>query len=101
MSAATGTWDLTIKTPIGTQQVELRLWDEGGILAGVAAGAQETVPLIDPVLDGDALTWQQAITKPMRLNLRFEVSIDGNTMTGTSKAGRLARSKVTGNRHPD
>lgn len=50
------------------------------------------------VLDGDRLTWKQAITKPMRLNLAFAVRIDGDTLTGTSRAGRLPASKVTGER---
>ncbi|MDJ1136122.1 hypothetical protein [Streptomyces iconiensis] len=32
----------------------------------------------------------------MRLNLAFAVTVDGDTLTGTSKAGRLPSSKVTG-----
>lgn len=44
------------------------------------------------------MTWQQRITKPMRLNLTFDVLLDGDTMTGTSKAGRLPSSGVTGRR---
>jgi hypothetical protein len=34
----------------------------------------------------------------MRLNLAFAVTVDGDTLTGTSKAGRLPASKVTGRR---
>lgn len=98
MSIAVGTWNLTIKTPIGTQQVELRVWEDDGILAGTATGAQETVPLVDPRFEGDTLTWSQSITRPLRLNLRFDVTIDGDTLAGSSKAGRLPRSKVTGTR---
>jgi hypothetical protein len=66
------------------------------VLTGTAHGAGEQVPLHDLVLDGDDLTWRQAITKPMRLNLAFAVTIDGETLTGTSKAGRLPPSKVVG-----
>jgi hypothetical protein len=61
-----------------------------------AHGAGEEVPLDDIVLDGDRLTWKQAITKPMRLNLAFAVTATGDTLTGTSRAGRLPASKVTG-----
>ena len=50
------------------------------------------------VLDGDRLTWSQSITKPMRLNLIFEVTVHGEEMTGTCKAGRLPTSKVAGHR---
>jgi hypothetical protein len=34
----------------------------------------------------------------MRLNLAFAVTVDGDTLAGTSRAGRLPASKVTGRR---
>jgi hypothetical protein len=91
-----GTWDLTIKTPIGTQLVVLQLSDVDGVVEGVAAGAHESVPIRDLVITGDTMAWQQSITKPIRLNLTFEVDVIGDQLSGTSKAGRLPRSKVTG-----
>ncbi|WAL68588.1 hypothetical protein ORV05_12690 [Amycolatopsis cynarae] len=93
-----GTWDLSISTPIGRIKAVAEFRREDGILIGSAHGAGEEVPLSDIVLEGDRLTWKQAITKPMRLNLAFAVTIDGDTLTGTSKAGRLPASKVTGER---
>jgi len=72
--------------------------ERDGVIEGIARGATETTPLIDPVLVGDRLTWSQEITRPMRLNLTFEVTIDGDTLSGTSKAGRLPPSKVSGKR---
>ncbi len=97
MSVA-GAWRITIATPIGKQAVVLALTETDGVITGVARGEAEETPLIDPVLDGNRLTWSQSITKPLRLNLRFEVTIDGDALTGTSKAGRLPTSKVTGTR---
>jgi len=47
----------------------------GGHLGGSARSAAETVPLQDVVLDGDHLTWSQAITRPMRLRLAFDVTV--------------------------
>ncbi|MFF1916246.1 hypothetical protein ACFVYE_32585 [Streptomyces sp. NPDC058239] len=93
-----GTWDLSISTPIGEIKAVVELLCQGGVLTGVAHGAGEEVPLSDVTLDGDRLTWRQAVTKPMRLNLTFAVTVAGNTLTGTSKAGRLPASKVTGHR---
>jgi hypothetical protein len=54
------------------------------------------VPLRDIVVDGQRVTWRQSVTKPMRLNLDFNVVVDGDRMSGHSKAGRLPRSAVTG-----
>ena len=93
-----GTWDLILSTPIGRIKAVVELRREQGALTGTAHGAGEQVPLHDLVLDGDSLTWRQAITKPMRLNLAFAVTVDGDTLTGTSKAGRLPSSKVVGHR---
>jgi hypothetical protein len=42
------------------------------------------------------LTWRQAVTKPLRLNLAFDVTVEGDTLSGVSKAGRLPA--VTGRR---
>ncbi|MBF6162058.1 hypothetical protein IU421_28215 [Nocardia cyriacigeorgica] len=97
MSVA-GTWNLSISTPIGRIRAVLELREQHGILTGVAHGAGEDVPLVDISRNGDRLTWRQAITKPMRLNLAFDVTVDGDTLRGTSKAGRLPASKVVGER---
>ena len=93
-----GTWDLAIATPIGTIKavVDFRRACDG--LVGAARGAGEEVPLAEVTLDGSQLSWKQAISKPMRLNLAFAVTVDGDTLTGTSRAGRLPASKVTGQR---
>ncbi|MER5602457.1 hypothetical protein [Streptomyces sp. NPDC002265] len=93
-----GTWNLSVSTPIGKIRAVVQLREQDGLLTGVARGADEEVPLDDITLDGDRLTWKQAVTKPMRLNLAFDVTVDGDTLQGTSRAGRLPTSKVTGER---
>jgi hypothetical protein len=94
----TGSWNISIATPIGTQSAILELTENEGVVEGIAKGNAETTPLINPVLNGNHLTWKQSITKPMRLNLTFDVTIDDDTLTGTSKAGMLPSSKVIGTR---
>lgn len=95
-----GVWDLTIATPIGRMTPVVELQREGDAIAGFAHGSGEQIPLHDVVVDGNRITWKQSITKPMRLNLVFAVTVDGDTLAGTSKAGRLPSSKVTGRRRP-
>ncbi|MFZ3562508.1 hypothetical protein [Streptomyces sp. BH055] len=97
-----GTWDLSISTPIGTIDAVVELRGQSGALTGFAHGAGEEVPLRERELSGDdRLTWKQAVTRPMRLNLAFAVTVDGDTLTGTSRAGRLPASKVTGIRRSE
>ncbi|MFJ3539886.1 hypothetical protein ACIPQA_31015 [Streptomyces sp. NPDC090109] len=93
-----GTWNLSVSTPIGTVKAVVALRERDAVLTGVAHGAGEEVPLHDFALDGDRLTWKQSVTKPVRLNLAFDVTVDGDTLRGTSRAGRLPSSKVTGER---
>jgi hypothetical protein len=89
----TGDWDVTIKTPIGSLAVVYSFADDG---TGTATGKGETVPLRDIVVAGQRVTWRQSVTRPMRLNLEFDVVVDGDRLTGHSKAGRLPRSAVSG-----
>jgi hypothetical protein len=96
----TGDWDVTIKTPIGSMAVAYTFTDLDGMVTGTATGKGETVSLRDIVVDGQRVTWRQSVTKPMRLNLEFDVVIDGDRLSGHSKAGRLPRSAVTGVRSP-
>jgi hypothetical protein len=91
-----GDWDVTIKTPIGSLQILYTFTEDGGTLAGSATGRGETVALRNITVAGQHITWKQSVTKPMRLNLDFDVALDGDRLTGHSKAGRLPRSTVTG-----
>lgn len=95
-----GTWNLVISTPIGKQRAVLDLSTQDGVLRGVARDERhgEEVALTDLVVDGNRLTWAQSITKPVRLNLTFDVTINGDELTGRAKAGRLPSSTVTGHR---
>lgn len=97
-----GDWDVAIKTPIGTLTVQYVFTRGPDGLGGTATFKDETVALQDLSHDdaegGSRLTWRQSVSKPMRLNLSFDVVFDGDVMTGHSRAGRLPRSAVTGRR---
>lgn len=93
-----GTWDVTLKTPIGTLDAVYVFTDAAGALAGTASTQSETVTLAAVVCDGPRVTWRQSVTRPIRLNLDFDVTVDGQTLAGHSRAGRLPRTTVTGTR---
>ncbi|MDT5326434.1 MAG: hypothetical protein QOF25_3586 [Mycobacterium sp.] len=73
-----GTWDVTIKTPIGSLAVAYTFAESGGALTGSATLRDDTVTLQDLAIDGARATWRQSVTKPMRLNLDFDVVVDGD-----------------------
>ena len=91
-----GRWDVTIATPVGRQAVTYDISVSNGSLVGTATQGAEVTPLIDLAASESRLTWTQHVTKPMKLTLRFDVVANGDTMTGTAKAGVLPSSKLTG-----
>jgi hypothetical protein len=98
MTTFAGTWDVTIDTLIGKMEVVFDITQQDGVISGVARSDAETVDFLDAVADGNRLTWTQLVTTPMRLTLKFEVTVEGDAMTGTSKAGMFPASKVYGSR---
>lgn len=97
MTSVYGVWDVTIKTPIGSLAVVYVFTETGG----TATYEDDTVTLHDLEISDGRATWRQAVTRPMRLNLDFDVSVDGDRLNGYSRAGRLPRSAVTGMRRRD
>lgn len=98
MTIFVGSWDVTIATAIGDMAVVFDITEQDDVIHGIARSAAEAVNFLDAVADGNRLTWTQVVTTPMRLTLKFEVTVDGDTMTGTSKASFLPTSKVSGTR---
>lgn len=103
-AALVGSWELMIRTPIGRLPVLLDLAHDGADLSGTATSRDECVPLRDlhaePTPEGVRLRWRQAVTRPMRLELGFDVVVSGSELRGESRAGRLPRSPVTGHKSP-
>ncbi|MER6826364.1 hypothetical protein ABT352_10285 [Streptosporangium sp. NPDC000563] len=102
MSTIAGTWLLRMKTPVGTIEADYHFEQEDGVIRGSASGGGETTSLTDIAAedgpDGQRVTWRQCITKPLRLNLEYDVTVNGDALTGESRAGRLPRARVTGER---
>jgi hypothetical protein len=103
--ALPGRWAVRMRTPIGSIDACLTFADTDEGLVGSAEATTETVQLrnIRTVTEADAehVTWQQSITRPLRLTLDFDVVVREDEMHGHSRAGRLPRSTVTGHRISD
>lgn len=100
MTTFAGSWDVTIETPIGKMAVVFDISEENGVISGTARSGDEVVDIREAVADGDRLTWLQNVQKPMKLTLKFDVTVDGDSMTGTSKAAIFPASKLYGTRTP-
>jgi hypothetical protein len=100
MADPSGTWDLDVVTPFGSQALQLELVAKGSVVTGTASLGSTSVPIRDGRLAGDVLTFEVDVTEPMELTLAVKLTVDGDTLGGKAKAkGKLLPSaKVTGTR---
>lgn len=96
--SATGTWNITTKSPMGSQAGTLTLNVDGNALTGTMAGAQGSMDLEDGKADGDSLSWTAKMTSPMPMTLEFAATVDGDAISGTVKLGAFGNATFSGSR---
>ena len=97
--SATGTWNITMKTPMGEQKSTLTLTEEGGALAGTMGSADSGEAVIkDASLSGDKVAFKTDVKKPMAITVSFDLTVSGDTLTGTAKPGMFPAMPVAGAR---
>ncbi|QAS52935.1 DJ-1/PfpI family protein [Halobacillus litoralis] len=92
-----GTWEVTISTPIGEIDVTYELEIKDNKLIGIAVTDGDQSELEKTEAIGNRLKWKQQVKKPMKINLNFDVSINGTTLEGQAKAGMIS-SKLKGSK---
>lgn len=99
MANVAGTYDTTVKSPMGDQKATLTVTDNGdGTFSGTQAGAMGTAELTDGKVDGNKLSWKMKISVPMPMELEGEATVDGDTITGGVKAGAFGTFPLSGTR---
>lgn len=94
--AATGKWNITIKTPMGEQKATLELKQDGASVTGSMSGAMGSVPIENGSADGDSVKWNAKVTSPMPLTLEFAGKIEGGNLAGTVKFGAFGSGPFSG-----
>ena len=98
MASADGTWNCTLDSPMGAQQMTLTLKTEGSDLSGKLAGPQGEMEFTGGKADGDNLSWTISIDQPMPMQIETTATVDGDTLNGESKLGSFGTAKLTGTR---
>ncbi len=93
--SADGAWKTTVISPMGVQEGTLSIATSGETFTGKMEGRMGAQDISGKV-DGNALSWSAKITSPFPMTLEFTVSVDGDTMTGSVKAGAFGSSPLTG-----
>jgi len=96
--SADGTWQITVKSPLGPQASTVTLSTEGGTLTGEQSGNGESGPIQNGAFDGDSVSWSVSVTKPFALTIGFSGTVDGDTISGKAKAGGFPSMSFSGTR---
>ena len=98
MSQVDGSYDCVTKSPMGDQKSVLTVTSDGATFTGQNAGAMGALDVENGKVDGNKLTWTMNMKVPMPMTLEAEAVIDGDTLTGSIKAGAFGSMAITGTR---
>ncbi|HEX3919553.1 MAG TPA: hypothetical protein VHW60_19620 [Caulobacteraceae bacterium] len=93
--SADGAWKVTINSPMGVQEGTLNLKVSGDTFSGtmeMRQGSQD----ISGKADGDTLSWTSQLTQPFPITLETTVTVSGDEMNGSVKAGAFGSSPLKG-----
>ena len=91
-----GAYDCVTKSPMVDQKSVLTVNVDGDTWSGQNAGAMGTLDINNGKVDGNTLTWTMDMKVPMPMTLEGEAVVDGDTITGTIKAGAFGNMAMSG-----
>lgn len=98
MSQVDGSYDCITKSPMGDQKSVFTVKSDGDSFTGQNASPMGALDVENGKVDGNKLTWTMKMTVPMPMTLEGEATIDGDTLTGTVKAGPFGAMAMSGTR---
>ena len=93
-----GTWNCSMNTPMGKQDMQIVLTSAGSQLSGKLTNPMGEADVKDGKIDGSSATWKCVVTKPMSITLDFNAKLDGNTLSGDVKMGFFGKAPFSGTR---
>lgn len=94
---ADGSWKVLLATKMGSQQLTLVIQTDGSDASGVIESPMGNMAFAGQI-QGNSLAWDMKITKPIPMKARYEITIDGDRLSGFAKLGLLGKAKLSGER---
>lgn len=98
MSNPAGTWNVTVATPFGDQDLTIDLRVDGEKVSGVAKHPAGTFPFDGGRYRDDRVVFEVSLEAPVKTDLKITLTADGDTISGTAKAGIMPSFTVRGTR---
>jgi len=97
---AIGGWKVTLATQMGPQVMQLHIDAiSGDHFTGRVVSAMGTDDFAG-LVKANALQWTMQVKKPISIKVSFEVTVDGDTLSGKAKLGIFGKVPVSGERLP-
>ena len=97
MADVDGSWDCTVKSPLGDQKMTVTVKSDGSSWSGTVSGAMGSSD-ISGEANGNTISWKQQMTVPMPMTLDCSATAQGDTLTGTVGAGAFGSFPLSGTR---
>ena len=98
MSNPEGTWNVTVATPFGDQDLEIDLKVDGENVSGTAKHPSGTFPFEGGTYKDDTVKFEVSLEAPVKADLTVTVKAAGDTLSGKAKAGLMPSFTITGTR---
>ena len=92
-----GRWKMVLATPVGPQEIVGIFTTDHDALTGVLESAQGSQSF-EGTVAGNRLKWEMKVAKPMPLTLKYDITVEGNKLTGKVKMGIFGSAQLTGER---
>ena len=93
-----GSWKLTLATPLGPQTFTGRFATQGNVVTGTLYSGNLDPATFEGTFEGDHYVWDLKVTKPVKVTLKYDVLVAGDSLTGKVKMGIFGNAKLTGER---
>lgn len=93
--AVDGKYEIVVQSPMGAQPSTLEINADG---TGTQSAQGRSQPISNGKIDGNTVTWSNAITTPFPMTLEFTGTVDGDAISGNVKAGSFGSFPFSGKR---
>ncbi|HEX8382045.1 MAG TPA: hypothetical protein VF592_01585 [Sphingomonas sp.] len=97
MAGVDGTYDCTVKSPLGDQKMTLTVKGDGDSFTGTVSGAMGASEVSGEVR-GEQISWKQQMTVPMPMTLDCQATVSDTAIIGTVGAGAFGSFPLSGTR---
>lgn len=96
-SIVDGDWEMTLSTPVGPQTFTGHFETNGNEISGYLKSPQGTESFTGTV-DGGHVVFDLKATKPVKITLKYNFVVEGDTLAGKCKMGIFGSAKLKGKR---